>query len=215
LTFWRDGFSINDGPLMRYDAPGNKELLEMIQAGAAPPTLFGLKFGQALQLEVTQRTQEEYQPPPKGPTKAFGGEGNRLGSPAPAVSGAGSGRSSPSIPGGYTGGGGSVTASASASASASFASQSVAAPAAAFAVDESKPTTSVQVRLYDGTRLVVRVNLDHTVHELRNFVQASRADMASRAFILQTTFPPKELADPEQTIEGAGLKNAVVVQRLV
>jgi UBX domain-containing protein 1 len=34
-----------------------------------------------------------------------------------------------------------------------------------------------------------------------------------RPFVLQTTFPPRELKDDE-TIEGAKLANSVVVQRL-
>jgi UBX domain-containing protein 1 len=33
LTFWKEGFSIEDGPLMRYDDPHNKEILEAIKAG--------------------------------------------------------------------------------------------------------------------------------------------------------------------------------------
>jgi UBX domain-containing protein 1 len=34
-----------------------------------------------------------------------------------------------------------------------------------------------------------------------------------RQFVLQTTFPTKVLEDDSQTVEAAGLKNAVVVQR--
>ena len=61
-----------------------------------------------------------------------------------------------------------------------------------FSVDQSKPTTSVQVRLADGTRyvwalsdgvawllivvflfrIVARMNLDHTVRDLRSFINA-------------------------------------------
>jgi UBX domain-containing protein 1 len=41
-----------------------------------------------------------------------------------------------------------------------------------FAVDQTKPTTSVQVRLADGTRMVARMNLTHTVGDLRNFINA-------------------------------------------
>jgi len=33
LHLWRDGFSIEDGPLMRYDEPGNQELLMSIRQG--------------------------------------------------------------------------------------------------------------------------------------------------------------------------------------
>lgn len=33
LTFWKEGFSVEDGPLMRYDEPGNRDILEAIQEG--------------------------------------------------------------------------------------------------------------------------------------------------------------------------------------
>lgn len=33
LTFWRDGFSVEDGPLMRYDDPTNARILEEINSG--------------------------------------------------------------------------------------------------------------------------------------------------------------------------------------
>jgi hypothetical protein len=33
LTFWRDGFSIEDGPLLRYDDPENDATLKAIDQG--------------------------------------------------------------------------------------------------------------------------------------------------------------------------------------
>lgn len=33
LTFWQDGFSIDDGPLMKYDDPVHKPVLDAIQQG--------------------------------------------------------------------------------------------------------------------------------------------------------------------------------------
>jgi hypothetical protein len=33
LTFWRDGFSVEDGELMRYDDPDNSKILDEINAG--------------------------------------------------------------------------------------------------------------------------------------------------------------------------------------
>ena len=33
ITFWRDGFSVEDGPLMRYDDPANQNLLNEINTG--------------------------------------------------------------------------------------------------------------------------------------------------------------------------------------
>jgi hypothetical protein len=35
LTFWRDGFSVEDGELMRYDSPGNTQILSELNAGCA------------------------------------------------------------------------------------------------------------------------------------------------------------------------------------
>lgn len=68
--------------------------------------------------------------------------------------------------------------------------------------------------LYFLTRssLVAKVNLSHTVSDLRAFILASRPADAARAFVLQTTFPSRELPDGE-TVEAAKLQNAVVVQR--
>ena len=150
LTFWRDGFSIEDGPLFQYEAPGNRELLEAIQAGRAPPSLFNIRYNQPLQLVVAQRTTEEYRAPPKKPARACGGSGNRLGSPAPEIAGSGSGTSSPSMPGGMGRPQGILQGGTTSPARTADAHQ------IKFEVDESKPTTNVQLRLGDGTRWVWR-----------------------------------------------------------
>ena len=41
-------------------------------------------------------------------------------------------------------------------------------------VDESKPTTSLQLRLADGSRMVARFNHSQTVAHIRRFIAASR-----------------------------------------
>lgn len=33
LTFWKNGFSIGDGPLMAYDDPANEKILDDIKSG--------------------------------------------------------------------------------------------------------------------------------------------------------------------------------------
>lgn len=203
LTFWKDGFSIEDGPLMKYDDPANKEILAAIKAGRAPLSILNVKFGQQVELRVAQRQTEAYQPPPKKPMKAFSGSGNRLGSPASELVG-----SSSSVPAHKPSQGmpGSFGSSGQASAQAIVESGNL-----RLDVDDSKPTTNVQVRLADGTKLVAKLNLDHTVGDIRRFISA--AQPGSRSYVIQTTFPNKTLDDDSLTIEQAGLKNAVVVQR--
>jgi UBX domain-containing protein 1 len=84
---------------------------------------------------------ENYTPPPKRPLAAFSGSGNRLGSPVPGhaseeVGGSMPGAFSTGSGSGSAGGGGAVREAA----------------ALKFEVDQSLPTTSVQIRLADGTR---------------------------------------------------------------
>lgn len=74
---------------------------------------------------MVKRQEEDYTPPPKAPPKPFEGTGNRLGSPATYVA-------PTPAPGAFP----------------SSSSSSTAAPA----VDESQPTTNIQIRLGDGTR---------------------------------------------------------------
>ena len=78
--------------------------------------------------------------------------------------------------------------------------------------DESKPTTSIQIRLADGSRLVAKFNLCQNVGDVRKFIRTCRPDLGS-GFKLATTFPTQALDDAGQTIEAAGLAGAVVVQK--
>lgn len=80
--------------------------------------------------------------------------------------------------------------------------------------------------------MVCRMNLTHTIRDIRNFINAyvqgdlhttrycsllpsfrSRPENLTRAYTIATTFPNRVLEDDTQTIEAAGLKNSVVVQR--
>ncbi|KAG5606698.1 hypothetical protein H5410_028190 [Solanum commersonii] len=88
------------------------------------------------------------------------------------------------------------------------------APSVGLVVDQTQPSTSIQVRLADGTRMVSRFNFQHSIRDIRGFIDASRPS-GSRSYQLQTVgFPPKELSDLDQTIEQADLANSVVIQKL-
>ncbi|KAJ7214947.1 SEP-domain-containing protein [Mycena pura] len=192
LTFWREGFTVEDGPYMRYDDPAHADVLAAIHAGHAPPSILNVRPGQRVDVQVTKRTDEDYAAPPARP---FQGAGQRLGAPVPAA--AASSSRTPSA----------AAADAGAEPRAGITTR--------FAVDQTRPTTSVQIRLADGTKIVCRMNLTHTVGDLRSFINASRPENLTRAYTIGTTFPNRTLADDAATIEGAGLKNSVVVQRWV
>jgi len=59
------------------------------------------------------------------------------------------------------------------------------------------------------------MNLTHTVGDIVNFINAATPGAASRAYTIGTTFPNRTLNDPTQTVEAAGIKGSVVVQRWV
>lgn len=200
LHLWRDGFSLEDGPLMRYDEPGNQELLRSIQQGTAPISLMNVTPGQRVNLNVATRLSEEYVPPKRG---NFSGSGQRLGAPTPAATTG----AVPLMPGSFPSG-----SSSAASSSAGVERHNI---NTRFEVDQMQPTTSVQIRLADGTRMPCRMNLTHTVGDLRSFINASRPENLSRPYTIGTTFPNRTLEDDTQTIEGAGLVNSVIVQRWV
>ncbi|CAG8637820.1 6980_t:CDS:10 [Cetraspora pellucida] len=189
LTFWRDGFSVEDGPLMAYDDPANEEFLKAINNGRAPLAWLNVRYDQPVDIRVERRLDEDYQPPPKKPATPFSGSGQRLGSPTPAV----------------------VTSSTPGA----FPSSSSSTRVAELIIDETLPITSIQIRLGDGTRMLARFNHTHTVSDVRNFINASRVGEATRNYVLQTTFPSKDLKDETQTLSEASLLNAVVVQRYI
>lgn len=206
LHLWSDGFSLEDGPLMGYNEPGNQELLKSIQQGTAPISFMNTTPGQRVDLIVSTRPNEAYVPPKRG---NFSGAGQRLGAPTPAVI-PDAVSSGSSMPGSFPIG--SSNAASSVGPSAVVDRQSI---NTRFEVDQTQPTTSVQIRLADGTRMPCRMNLTHTVGDIRSFINASRPENLSRPYTIGTTFPNRTLEDDTQTIEGAKLVNSVIVQRWV
>ncbi|EEF37052.1 UBX domain-containing protein, putative [Ricinus communis] len=184
VTFWRNGFTVNDGPLRRFDDPSNAAFLESIKKSECPFELQPADGRSQVHLDLMRREENYYEP--KKRQTSFQGVGRTLGSS-------------------------SGTATDPASPTVSLKTPPL--PSVGLVVDSSLPTTSIQLRLADGTRMVSRFNLHHTIRDIRDFIEASRPG-GERNYQLQTMgFPPKQLIDPEQTIEAAGIANSVVIQK--
>ena len=117
-----------------------------------------------MELRLAKRITEDYVPP-KG-TSVFSGSGHRLGAVVPDFS-SGAESSSASIPGAFP-----VSGATSTQSTAQLSNIDRGSISTRFEVDQSLPTTSVQVRLADGTRMVCRMNFTHTVLDIRNFINA-------------------------------------------
>jgi UBX domain-containing protein 1 len=107
------------------------------QRRRAPLALLNVKYGQPVELRVAQRTTEQYQAPPPKPMQAFEGSGQRLGAPAPEVVQGATTTAITNMPSSF------ATAASGLSPGPNN---------PAFEVDQSKPVTTVQVRLADGTK---------------------------------------------------------------
>mmetsp|Transcript_34543 Transcript_34543/g.79862 ORF Transcript_34543/g.79862 Transcript_34543/m.79862 type:complete len:85 (+) Transcript_34543:252-506(+) len=79
-------------------------------------------------------------------------------------------------------------------------------------VDSNAPITSIQVRLLNGKRIIVKLNLSHTVGDLISFIRASGGD-PGEPYVLVSGYPPKQLTNFSQSVEEAGLKSASVTQK--
>ncbi|XXG83793.1 hypothetical protein AAC387_Pa10g1469 [Persea americana] len=186
IIFWSNGFTVNDGPLRRLDDPENAPFLESIRKSECPKELEPADRRAPVHVNLVRK--EGNYPEPEKQYVPFQGVGRTLGS-------------------------GSSTRLASSESSITSASSSTFSSSVALTVDDSLPSTSVQLRLGDGTRMVAHFNFHHTVGDIRAFIDASRPGEA-RTYQLQTVgFPPKQLTDVTQTIEQAGLSNSVVIQK--
>lgn len=193
LKMWREGFTVNDGPLRNYADPQNKEFLDCIRKGEIPRELIREAKGSEVHVNLEDHSHED--PAPYKPkVKAFTGMGNVLGSPVPSTN------ASNEIPVAAAGGKSKEESEESAQRE--------------IPVDASQPSTTIQVRLADGSTVVARLNHSHTVGDLRRYITIARPQYAASAFSLHTTFPRKELSDDTQPVQAAGLLNAAVLQRL-
>ncbi|CAH0551762.1 unnamed protein product [Brassicogethes aeneus] len=186
LRLWQNGFSINDEDLRTYNDPDNRDFLESIRRGEIPHEL--RQGGSEIHLAMEDHRMEEFRKitSRKG-GKVFQGQGYTLGSPTPKVIGAPNNEDKP--------------------ANEAKAKETT-------NVNTSEPTTNLQIRLADGTRLVGQFNHEHTVGAVRNYITIARPQYQTQPFNLMSSYPSKVLED-SQTLKEAGLLNAAIMQKLI
>lgn len=189
VRFWKNGFSVNDGPLRPYDDPKNQEFLHHVKHGEVPNEFAMQVRGREISFTMEDNRHAEYTAS-SSKSASFSGAGQKLGSITPTLS-------SPSL------------------ANESSSTSDDNAQANPVEVDNSKPTTNIQIRLADGSRLVGTFNHNHTVGDIRRYINASSPQYRDRGYILISTFPRKEFTNNDETIEQSGLINSVIMQHLV
>ncbi|ELW71953.1 UBX domain-containing protein 2B [Tupaia chinensis] len=185
LKLWSNGFSLDDGELRPYSDPTNAQFLESVKRGEIPLELQRLVHGCQVNLDMEDHQDQEYVKP-RLRFKAFSGEGQKLGSLTPEIV------STPSSP----------------------EEEDKSILNAVVLIDDSVPTTKIQIRLADGSRLIQRFNSTHRILDVRDFIIQSRPEFATLNFILTTSFPNKELTDESLTLQEADVLNTVILQQL-
>lgn len=200
LRMWKTGFTVDDGELRPYEDPINAEFLTSIKRSEVPLELIRQARGGEVYINMADHRHEDYVQKKK-PRQAFGGSGHTLGSMAPSVVG------QETRPAGASGGATGATAMAGSSDPKILEKKAQ----DQVALDSSQPTTNIQVRLPDGSRMVLKLNHSHTVGTVRQFVTAARPSLLITPFALMTTFPYAEMSNDSQTVADAKLLNSALV----
>ncbi|WZN66157.1 UBX domain-containing protein [Chloropicon roscoffensis] len=204
ITFYRNGiFTVDDGEPRDVQDPANKDFIDSIGRGEVPR-------------EFDRKAQQDESSQETGP----GGLARPPTQPVHVnlVSRMEEDYKPPAKPKyvAFAGQGLKLSGGASQQQSSAAASQDDNGPAT-FELDETKPVTSIQLRLMDGTRMVARFNPGvHTIRDIRAFINMSRPGFAGQGgapYQLVTAFPTTVLTEEGKTIEEAGLANAVILQK--
>ncbi|GME87113.1 hypothetical protein B5S28_g2736 [[Candida] boidinii] len=192
ITFWKEGFQVDEGQLYRYDDPKNAEYLKILNSGRAPLALLNVEMFQEVDVQVIKKMDEEFKPP-KRKFGGFVGKGQRLGSP---------------VPGEPLSASTEIEQQTEEPSNVESETKEEATPA------EEEPTgdAPVQIRLSNGKRIVHKFNSTDSVEVVFDFVKQNTED-SGRSWFLAFAFPLKKIEDTTQTIKEAGLINSVVVQR--
>lgn len=175
LHMWEDGYSVDDGPLYRFDDPANANDLRMINRGAAPMHLMGVDSNTDVDVHLNKH-KGVYTPQPKKYTP-FGGGGQRLGSetaPAPSAD---------------------TSTTTATPTTTSAAPPTVSEPE----IDPSQPTLTLRIQLLNGQRMTARFNTTDTLDAVYGFIERALPG-SSESWVVATTFPNKVHTDRNEVL---------------
>lgn len=203
ITMYRSGFTVDNGPYRRLDDPSNAEFLGSLARGLIPRELRedaaeGGEGGGEVMVGLVDKRGEEYDEQRHGQQQGGGGAGS----------------------GGFqsfSGEGQSLVDSSTfstAAPSGGVINPNTMTTAAPPPLDTTQPSTSIAIRLLNGKRLVVKINLSSPVSELGQHIAASASTAGGapeESYVLTSGYPPVVIEDLNVSVEEAGLKGAQVV----
>ena len=211
ITMYRSGFTVDNGPFRRLDDPSNADFLRDLSRGITPRELSvgAESSGNAtshgdMEVGLIDKRQMDYEDDTS--RNSGNGNGNTSSSTSTTAAFSGLGQSL----GGNSTSSSSTTPSNGIITPSSTTSSSEEAPI----INESKPSTTIQIRLLNRQRLIVKCNLDDTIQTLVRHIEAS-GHSGNEPYVLSSGYPPVVLDDLNKTIDECGLKGAQVIQKKV
>ncbi|EUD66622.1 hypothetical protein C922_02943 [Plasmodium inui San Antonio 1] len=182
ITLYKNGFIVDDGEFRDLNLEENKKFMQNIEAGILPKELAGKD--KTMNVAIKDNSNQVYTKGNIDTTNAtYKGQGVKLGS--------------------------SNTSSVTEEEMKKLA-ESTPTDIKNIHVDDSKPTTTLHVRLYNGKKVSQKFNCDHTVEDLFQFVHS----YTPVSFSLFFDFPLKQIERNGQTLQDAKLMDTLITQKL-
>ena len=202
ITMYRSGFTVDNGPYRQLNDPSNAEFLGSLARGLIPRELRedGGEEGEEVMVGLVDKRGEEY-------------DEERHGQPQQQPSSSSSGGFQS-----FSGQGQSLIDS-STSTTTSSSSGGIIDPNTITTppppLDTTLPSTSIAIRLLNGKRIVVKINLQSPVLELGQHIGSSAGGggggAGGESYVMTSGYPPAVIEDLSVSVEEAGLKGAQVV----
>ncbi|KJP89377.1 hypothetical protein AK88_01043 [Plasmodium fragile] len=182
ITLYKNGFIVDDGEFRDLNIEENKKFMQNIEAGILPKEFAGKD--KTMNVALKDKSNEVYtKEKTENTNTTYKGQGVKLGSSkTPSVSEEEIKKLEASSP----------------------------TDVKNIHVDDSKPITTLHVRLYNGKKISHKFNYDHTVEDLFQFVHS----YTPINFSLFFDFPLKPIERSDQTLQEANLIGMLITQKL-
>ncbi|KAJ6241765.1 hypothetical protein M0813_00471 [Anaeramoeba flamelloides] len=200
ITFWKNGFTINDSELKDYEDTQNKKILEELEKGFVPREVLNdleENVDPDISVSLVENRQKDFVPPKKK-IDPFGGQGNRIGG-----SGGRTSKTGYNSYDNYQKLSNRVNNNVKRDLRTERMKHLV--------IDQNKPTTMLQIRLPDGEKEKMKLNTDATISKLRLIVSLMSEELSIKPFNLICAFPRKPLLNDQLTLKEADLLNAAIL----
>ncbi len=185
IVLWKSGYQVGEDDVLPYESPEGHAFMTFIMQGRVPPSVFAAPERAHLGKagSVDVQIQDRRKEDPPPP-------------PSVRI---------------FKGTSNTVGGAAAPPVATAIVQDSAGGPPPA--CNDALPHTTVQIKLLDGKKLALKVNLSATVADLQRAAAGAHAT-GGKPFVLRAGFPPRVLDVPCATLEAAGLQGASITQAL-